>query len=195
MAGRKLSRVGDDLKRILRALEIEGPAREAVAVASWAGVVGERIAAATRAERIQGGVLDVRTRSSGWTQELTFHKQTILRRLNEAAGGEVVSDLRFRTGELPVPGEPSGVGSGAEAVPREALAAIPLPEPVAREIEQASRHPDPELAALIRRVLTHEWQLDEWRRLQGYRPCSRCGARCAPPRTVCSACAAERNGR
>lgn len=190
----KLSRIGEDLNQILRALEIEGPAREAMAVAHWPGVVGEAIAAATRATGSQGGVLEVRTRSSAWTQELTFRKASLLKRLNARAGAQVFTDIRFKTGG--VPDEAADAGGAArdagEAAPHAEVAAIRVPEAAQRRIEAEARHADTELAALVRRALTHEWQLDEWRRRQGYRPCTHCGALCPPPRTTCPPCARDR---
>ncbi len=174
---------------LLRALAIDGPAREAVAVASWPAVVGETIAGATRVVGLKDGVLEVRTRSHAWNQELTFHKQRILKALNACADGKIVFDIRTHVGPLrPVAGpDPAEL---PEPDPAEVESLEPTPAAQAR-IEAAAAHADPDLARLIRRALTREWQLDEWRRRHGYLPCPRCGALTPPPRARCPACEAE----
>src|SRR5438067_546101 len=166
-----LRRVGADLTETLRKLEIDGPAREALAVGLWAEVVGETIAAATRAVGIRGGVLEIRTRSDSWRQELSFQKATIIRRLNARLGAEVVTDFRCRVGAVPPPPRPA---ERAEISHNE-IAAIPVPpdvdERLAGTARRAQRASDPDIAMLVRRALTHEWQLNEWRRGHGYEPC------------------------
>lgn len=175
---------------ILRGLELEGPAREALAVALWPAVVGDRIAAATRAARIQGGTLEVETRSSAWSQELTFLKATLVKRLNAQVGAEVVRDLRFRV--APIVAARTAVAPAHAPEPGE-LEAIAVPHDVRRRIEQKAAHSDPDLAALCRRVLTREWRLEEWRRHRGFRPCARCGALCEPPTELCPVCAVDKD--
>jgi len=186
-----LTRIGADLKETLRALGIEGPAREAMAIGLWSEVVGETIAAATLAVGIHGGILEVRARSSAWAQELSFHKRSILRRLNERLGGAVVTDFRCHVGAV---ASASRVEEPAP-IPHEEIAGMPVPDDVEQRIAAAAQHPDAEIAALVRRALTHEWQLDEWRRRHGYRPCAGCGALCEPDRPRCPGCVARRRGR
>src|SRR5438067_12283452 len=103
-----LRRVGTDLKETLRALELDGPAREAMAIALWPEVVGETIAAATRAVGIHGGILEIRARSDSWRQELSFQKSTILRRINARLGANVLTDFRCRVDLVPPPAAAAG---------------------------------------------------------------------------------------
>lgn len=60
----------------------------------WSKAVGD-VARYASPRRIADDVLFVSTASSAWSQELTFMRREILRRLNGALGGEYVRDIRF----------------------------------------------------------------------------------------------------
>jgi predicted nucleic acid-binding Zn ribbon protein len=63
----------------------------------WTEIVGEKIAAVSVPEVIRGETLFVRVPNSSWSQELSFHKQVILNRLQpHLQQGMVVSDIQFR---------------------------------------------------------------------------------------------------
>src|SRR5579883_245369 len=47
--------------------------RQSLALAYWPSVVGEQMAAASRPESVRDGILFVRTKSSVWSHEFTFH--------------------------------------------------------------------------------------------------------------------------
>jgi predicted nucleic acid-binding Zn ribbon protein len=179
-----LGPLGADLKATLRELDLEGPALEGIAVALWPELVGPHFSAATRCAGIRGGVLEIVARDSSWLQELTFHKADIIARLNRRLGKQVVISVRARVGRV----TPATGPAPAPDVPAPELETIEVPESRRMAIEAQARHPDPEVAALIRRALTRQWQLNEWRRRQGYRPCAKCGALCEPPLATCPAC-------
>ncbi|MCR9119902.1 MAG: DUF721 domain-containing protein [bacterium] len=63
----------------------------------WADTVGDRFAKLSRPGVVRRGVLEVTVKSSSVTQELTFQKKSIVKKL--AAAGEKIRDLRFRVGE------------------------------------------------------------------------------------------------
>ncbi|MGH7707237.1 MAG: DciA family protein [Vulcanimicrobiaceae bacterium] len=67
--------------------------------AAWPSVVGERIAAQARPVEIHGTTLVVATRSSAWSQQLSFLHDRILAEV--AARGIKIENLRFRTGLRP----------------------------------------------------------------------------------------------
>lgn len=66
----------------------------------WPEVVGEQIAAHTRPDQIRFKKLSLIVENSVWLQQLTFLKPTLLKKINEAAGGEIVSDIVLRVGEI-----------------------------------------------------------------------------------------------
>ncbi|UCG53228.1 MAG: DUF721 domain-containing protein [Candidatus Latescibacterota bacterium] len=61
----------------------------------WAEVVGEEIAARTRAVRIDKGTLYVNVDHSAWTHELHFMEKEILKRLRDKHPDVVIRRIRF----------------------------------------------------------------------------------------------------
>jgi hypothetical protein len=90
-----ISRLGGLLNASLDDLGIRQKVVERQTVARWAEVVGSNIAAASVADKIHEGVLFVCCKSSTWANELSFHKEHIMKRLNSAAGKKIVKDIRF----------------------------------------------------------------------------------------------------
>lgn len=50
----------------------------------WAGLVGEHVAAVTRAKGVSDGTLFIEVRTSAWLMELNMMKRDFLERVNEA---------------------------------------------------------------------------------------------------------------
>jgi predicted nucleic acid-binding Zn ribbon protein len=173
------------LETALRRLELTDAALEARAVVMWPQVVGEVMARATEAQRVRGGVLLVATRSSAWSQELSFHKRAILRTYKERLGTEFIRDIRYSVGAVR--------GKTAETdrlrPPEAEVRAIALPSAeVARIAAAGAASQDPELAQAIRRALTLEAQLRAWHLAHGARACPGCGAAFRTPGDRCPAC-------
>jgi predicted nucleic acid-binding Zn ribbon protein len=81
---------------LVASLGIDGTLRRYAVLAGWANVVGEQIARVTEPQRIDHGVLFVSVKTAPWRAELTLKRLDIIRKLNDAAGAEVVHDIRFR---------------------------------------------------------------------------------------------------
>lgn len=69
----------------------------------WGDLVGEPIASHTWPQHIRFKKLSLLVRNSVWLQQLTFLKPTLIAKLNERAGTELVADIAFRVGEIPGP--------------------------------------------------------------------------------------------
>lgn len=67
-------------------------------MALWPQAVGDGIAANTRPAAFNGRLLLVHVASPVWIQELRFQKSDIIRKLNDAAGKDIVSDITFKIG-------------------------------------------------------------------------------------------------
>jgi hypothetical protein len=93
--GGRVTRLGGILNASLDELGIRQKVMEQQTVARWAGVVGSNIAAASMADKLRDGVLFVCCKSSTWANELSFHKEHIIKKLNSAAGKKIVKDIRF----------------------------------------------------------------------------------------------------
>jgi len=88
--------VGEALGQLTKSLGIEKAVNEYAVVASWAQIVGERIASVSTAQRIENGVLFVTVTTAPWRTELAMQRHQIMRKINEEAGAEIVKDIRFR---------------------------------------------------------------------------------------------------
>lgn len=63
--------------------------------ASWAAVVGERLASETAPATLEGGVLTVMATSGPWGVQARFLHEEIRRRADEALGGDQVDAVRI----------------------------------------------------------------------------------------------------
>jgi predicted nucleic acid-binding Zn ribbon protein len=99
MSQKRFARVGDILPAVLKSIGLDQKLREREILACWAEVVGEEIAARTRAIKIDRGVLFVHVDHSAWMQELHFMEREIIERLNEKKPGITVRKIRFGTGK------------------------------------------------------------------------------------------------
>jgi predicted nucleic acid-binding Zn ribbon protein len=88
--------IGEALERLTKSLGIEKQLDEHGLVERWPQIVGERIAEVTTAQRLENGVLLVAVTSAPWRAELTLQREQIARMLNEAAGKQIVREIRFR---------------------------------------------------------------------------------------------------
>ncbi|MBT8495648.1 MAG: DUF721 domain-containing protein [Deltaproteobacteria bacterium] len=80
---------------VLDKYRIRGDVRESRAVQAWGGIVGERIAARAWPHHIKEGVLLVAVENSSWMHQLSFMKDDIIAKINEAAGGPLVREVRL----------------------------------------------------------------------------------------------------
>ncbi len=88
--------VGQAMGDLIRELGIGKTLSEYGVITRWNEVVGERIAAVARPDRFEKGILFVTVSSAPWRAELTLRRQEIIDKINTAAGGTVVRDIRFR---------------------------------------------------------------------------------------------------
>lgn len=179
-----MQRLNHLLDQTLHRFEMDGPAKEARAITAWPEIVGPQIAAAAEPVSVRDGVMHITTRSPVWTQELSFLKPRILAALRQRVGPNVVRDLRFRVGKISGPAAPVVAPRPTAAE----LAQIVLTPADETEIETASQHADPEIAALLRRVMTSERRVQAWERERGFRRCTGCGVMHAQKDALCPAC-------
>ena len=85
--------LGRILEPFLRDLGVEKPIRQYQAVGLWPDVVGKQIASVTHARDFQRGKLFVTVQSDVWRHELIYHKQDILKKMNNILGDKIVEDI------------------------------------------------------------------------------------------------------
>ena len=107
--------------------------QEAVVCAAWAGAVGRKIAAHTRAIRLLRAHLVIEVEDAIWQRQLFVLREQIRRKINESVGPGVVEDMEFRV--VPRPFGPRR----ADHATAHADEADGIADPVLRNIYKASR--------------------------------------------------------
>ena len=92
-------RVGELVERFLEGRGVAEQVRRQSAVDEWPALVGEAIAAVTRARSVSAGALFVEVRSSPWLMELEMMKGEILRRINAGREDARIDRIVFVLGE------------------------------------------------------------------------------------------------
>jgi Dna[CI] antecedent, DciA len=131
--------------------------------AGWDEMVGTEVARNSYPARIIGGTLQVITRSSAWSHQLTFLAEHALTAIAARLPRAGIERLRFRVGTLPAPSKP---GTSAR---RRAAVRQPAPRPPAASAREA--------------IARFRGQVEERRRAArtaGWKECARCGALLAP---------------
>lgn len=87
--------LGGTLRRLIDYLGVGERLADQRVVEIWPEIVGEKIAAVTRARSIKFGVLTVEVVNPSWRQELSYMAPDILAKLNRTIGHSLVKKLKF----------------------------------------------------------------------------------------------------
>ena len=88
--------IGDIIKKLLETEHLDGKMNELRVAELWAEVVGPGVNRYTVNRFVKGGILYVRLSSAVLRNELMMGRSTLVKRLNDAVGSEVISDIVFR---------------------------------------------------------------------------------------------------
>lgn len=77
-------------------LGIENQLLATKAIQYWPSVVGSKIANSTTADSVKNGKLIIITKNDAWRNELNFHKQKLIKKLNTKIGKDVITDMIIR---------------------------------------------------------------------------------------------------
>jgi hypothetical protein len=134
-----LDSFGNILSGLAKRLGLESRLFELRLQHQWREIVGDPIATHTCPDQIRFKKLYLTVRSSVWLQQLTFLKPTLITKLNEKAGTDLITDITFRVGEIPLRDQ--------DPVPAAPIKGLPLVTEAA--LTEASAHAaavqDPEL--------------------------------------------------
>ena len=89
------------LEGLARRLGIESKLLESRLQRDWASIVGEPIASNTWPDQIRYKKLYLLVHNSVWMHQLTFLKPELIQKINGVAGGELVTEIVLRVGEIP----------------------------------------------------------------------------------------------
>ena len=93
--------ISNILEGLARRLGLESKLLESRLRRDWVSIVGEPIASNTWPDQIRYKKLYLLVHNSVWLHQLTFLKPTLIQKLNQVAGAEVVTDIVLKIGELP----------------------------------------------------------------------------------------------
>jgi len=122
----RIDSVSSVLEGLTRRLGLESKLLENRLRRDWESIVGEPVASHTSPDQIRYKKLYLLVHNSVWLHQLTFLKPSLLHKLNCVAGGELITDIVMRVGELPdaghIPASTEELGA-APSPPSEALIA------------------------------------------------------------------------
>lgn len=94
MFRKEVKPLGEMLQRFLREEGLETPLLQKRLVDAWDTVVGAAVARYTTEKFIKNQVLFVKIVNPALRQDLSMMRAQLVRRLNEAVGTQVISDVR-----------------------------------------------------------------------------------------------------
>ena len=146
----------------------------------WPELVGGSVAANSRPLKIERGVLTVVTRSSAWSQQLSFLAERILKSIATTVPGAGIERLTFKVGRLAAPRRRPVAAASASVGQGGATAAF---------------EPAVDTAAAVARFRARVEAYWRAKRTAGWNPCPRCGVPLAPgSASHCGVCADARIG-
>ncbi len=83
------------IKKAVRTAGVEKALKQESAVFLWADVDGQTISKATTAEKVDKGVLTVKTESPTWRKGLRMQKKEIIDKINNKIGSKAIREIRF----------------------------------------------------------------------------------------------------
>jgi hypothetical protein len=89
-----MENIANVVTSVLESKGWRGKVLEQMAVELWPEVVGDVLSRHTVAEKFRGGTLYVRSRSPMWSQELHFHQDRVVARLNGRLKAPLVQRIR-----------------------------------------------------------------------------------------------------
>ena len=93
MRRKNTQKLNEVIEKYLEALDVNGKRKEVRLIRSWEEVVGSLIARKTDRIFIRDGVLFVYMNSSIARSELSMVRESLVEKLNQKAGGQVIRDM------------------------------------------------------------------------------------------------------
>ena len=168
----------------LEELGLQHKIREYQVVEKWADVVGPHIAASSAADKVWDGILYVCCKSSAWSNELSLHKEDIIKKLNSAVGKKIVLDIRFSAKGFAKASQKKSKNLGSEETAD--LEAIEVDSEVASKV--AAIAPSEDLADKIREAIITSKRLTELKRQEGWKTCPKCSELHKDDYEICNNC-------
>ena len=111
---RSLDSFGAILSGLAKRLGLETRLLELRLQHDWHDIIGEPIASHTWPTQIRFKKLYLVVQNSVWLQQLTFLKPSLLAKLRDAVGTELIGEIVLRVGEIPSPRSSTAAASTGE---------------------------------------------------------------------------------
>lgn len=87
--------VGEIIQKMMRAWGLEGKMKEMDIINAWPELMGQGVAYRTEKLSIRNNILHIKMNSSVMRDELAFGRSVIIKRVNDFAGYNIISDVWF----------------------------------------------------------------------------------------------------
>ncbi|MHB1001034.1 MAG: DUF721 domain-containing protein [Armatimonadota bacterium] len=177
--------LGSLLSNMLHNSDIDRKLKEHTCLLVWDEVVGEQVSGAAQPDKVIDGMLFVMTKSPVWANELQFYKADMISKLNSRVGGTVIKDIIFKAGKI---------------APRKklkkptdiSLEGIDLSDNELDSIKKTAQAAGEGASEGLEKLFETALKLEKWKKSQGWKPCSSCGALQNDPSGVCPCCQVDK---
>ena len=90
-----MQKIGTVISVFLKKNNLEKGVKQNNALIIWDSVVGLEISKNTKPDRVELGVLTIKTTNATWRQELFFKNQEIIKKLNIKLGENTIKEIRY----------------------------------------------------------------------------------------------------
>ena len=90
-----MQHIGGALKKLIKTTGLEKGIAQQKALEIWSEIVGETVSKNTEPISIEHGILNIKTTTPVWRQELQFQKKQIIEKLNKKLNKKLIKDIRF----------------------------------------------------------------------------------------------------
>ena len=88
-----MEHIGKIIRPYLKDLGIDRAIKKYEAISMWSKVVGKRIAKETEPTKISGNKLFIKVNNDAWRNELVFHKEEIIKKINKKLGSVIIKEI------------------------------------------------------------------------------------------------------
>jgi len=90
------TKLSESLNQMIKEFHLEKTFQQSRVLEIWPEVVGEQLSSKTKPVSIEHGKLIVRVESPAWRNEIQFHKEQIIRDLNNRLKKKIVETIIFK---------------------------------------------------------------------------------------------------
>jgi len=88
-----MEHIKESIQKLFSSTGIDKQVKNYQSVADWPSIAGKRIAAVTEVKYFSKGVLFVKVKNDAWRNEIIFHKNELIEKINKESGVQAVKDI------------------------------------------------------------------------------------------------------